>query len=105
VELAISHDFFKTWSRPASHTNVNVKNNGNESLVFSDTKSDVVIHKLNGNQTYEPSTLGTLAVEPNGTKTFTWNQQDTKGQQVNKGIYGASITMGTLKANTTFNIS
>lgn len=84
---------------------VNVKNTGNESLVFSDTKSDVLIRKLNGSQTYQPSTLGTLAVEPNGTKTFTWNQQNTIGQQVNKGIYSASINIGTLKANTTFNIS
>ena len=50
---------------------VNVKNNGNESLAFSDTKSDVIIRKLNESQTYEPSTLGTLTEEyQNITNTF-----------------------------------
>lgn len=50
---------------------MNVKNLGNQSLIFSDSKSDVIINNLNGNQTYEPSTLGTLALEPNEIKTYT----------------------------------
>ena len=101
--IGISTD--KENYRPEEVVVMNVKNLGNQSLIFSDSKSDVIISNLNGNQTYEPSTLGTLALEPNGIKTFSWNQQDTKGQQVNNGNYSASISLGTLSANTTFTIS
>ena len=101
--IGISTD--KENYRPEEVVVMNVKNLGNQSLIFSDSKSDVIINNLNGNQTYEPSTLGTLALEPNGIKTYSWNQQDTKGQQVNNGNYSASISLGTLSANTTFTIS
>ena len=102
IEILTDKENYKTGKEVV---NVMVKNKGNQSLVFSDSKSDVIIRSLKGGQTYEPSAVGTLALEPNGTKTFAWNQQDTKGQQVDKGIYSVSISMGASKANTTFNLS
>ena len=102
IEILTDKEIYKTGKEVV---NVIVKNNGNQPLIFSDSKSDVVISSLKGGQTYEPSAVGTLALEPNGTKTFAWNQQDTKGQQVDKGIYSVSISMGASKANTTFNLS
>ena len=102
IEILTDKENYKTGKEVV---NVLVKNNGNQSLVFSDSKSDVVIRSLKGGQTYEPSAVGTLALEPNGTKTFAWNQQDAMGQQVDKGIYSVSISMGASKANTTFNLS
>jgi hypothetical protein len=83
-----------------------VNNTGNQPLSFSNSTTQIIVRNLNTNQSYPVSSTGPVrfTLDAGASRTFTWDQRDEQGQQVNAGNYSSSVSLGSLNANTTFSI-
>ena len=85
---------------------INVRNNGNRSLTFSDAALGLKIKNASG------EIYGFLAAQvitelnPGDLKTFEWNQENNDGKQVRPGDYIVTVSdiSGSFSANSTFKI-
>ena len=102
-ELAISTD--EDNYKKGENVKIIVKNRGSEPLVFSKTNTDLKIKNLKEHETYPLSVDRMIVLDSGGSKTFTWNQRDSNGDQVNTGKYRASISSGPHDDKTNFRIS
>jgi hypothetical protein len=85
--------------------NITIENNSTEPFRIDNPKS-VVIKNLQSGETYSPSSLSKSKILPPGSSIeFEWNQQDRDGKQVSSGNYSSSVSVRSLKANSTFIIS
>ncbi len=84
---------------------ITVQNNSTEPFRIDNPKA-VVIKNLQFGEKYSPSSLSKSKILPPGSSMeFEWNQQDRDDKQVNSGNYSSSISVRSLKANSTFVIS
>jgi len=85
--------------------NITIKNNSTEPFRIDNPKS-VVIKNLQSGEAYSPSSLSKSKILPPGSSIeFEWNQQDRDGKQVSSGNYSSSVSVRSLRANSTFVIS
>jgi hypothetical protein len=82
-----------------------VKNRGSEPIVFSKSNTDLKIKNLKEHETYSLSIDKRFVLDSEGKKTFTWDQHNSDGDQVNAGKYSASISSGSQDDKTNFRIS
>jgi hypothetical protein len=86
---------------------ITVNNSGTQPLTFSNSTTQVIVKSLNTNQSYPVSSTGPVrfTLDTGASRNFTWDQKDTDGQQIKPGNYSASVSLGSLKANSTFSTS
>jgi hypothetical protein len=82
-----------------------VKNRGSDPIVFSKSNTHLKVKNLEEHETYPISIDKKFILDSGGSKTFTWDQRDSKGDQVNTGKYRASISSGSHDDKTNFRIS
>jgi hypothetical protein len=82
-----------------------VKNRGSEPIVFSKSDTHLKVKNLEEHETYPLSIDKKFVLDSGGSKTFTWDQRDSNGDQVNTGKYRASISSGSHDDKTNFRIS
>jgi flagellar hook assembly protein FlgD len=71
---------------------ITVKNIGKEVLTFSDSALGLQIQNTNTGQTYHVIAAQVLTdLEPEASKTITWNQEDGNGNNVPAGGYTATV--------------
>jgi flagellar hook assembly protein FlgD len=71
---------------------ITVKNIGKEVLTFSDSALGLQIQNTNTGQTYHVVAAQVLTeLEPEASKTITWNQEDGNGNNVPAGDYTAAV--------------
>jgi flagellar hook assembly protein FlgD len=71
---------------------ITVKNIGKEVLTFSDSALGLQIQNTNTGQTYHVVAAQMLTeLEPEASKTITWNQEDGNGNNVPAGGYTAAV--------------
>jgi flagellar hook assembly protein FlgD len=71
---------------------ITVKNIGKEVLTFSDSALGLQIQNTNTGQTYHVIAAQVLTdLEPEASKTITWNQEDGNGNNVPAGGYTAAV--------------
>ena len=71
---------------------ITVKNIGKEVLTFSDSALGLQIQNTNTGQTYHIVAAQVLTeLEPEASKTITWNQEDGNGNNVPAGDYTAAV--------------
>jgi hypothetical protein len=81
-----------------------VKNNGAQSLTFSDS-SDISITNLETAHSVPISSVpDKFTLDSGASKKFSWNQEDERGDQVNSGKYRVTISIGSLVGRDTFTI-
>jgi hypothetical protein len=81
-----------------------VKNNGAQSVTFSDS-SDISITNLKTDHSFPISSVpNKFTLDSGASKKFSWNQEDERGDQVNSGKYRVTISIGSLDARDTFTI-
>ena len=81
-----------------------VKNNGAQSVTFSDS-SDISITNLETDNSFPISEISDkFTLDSGASKRFSWNQEDDSENQVNSGKYRVSISIGLLDATDTFTI-
>ena len=81
-----------------------VKNNGAQSVTFSDS-SDISITNLATDNSFPISEISDkFTLESGASKRFSWNQEADSENQVNSGKYRVSISIGLLDATDTFTI-
>ena len=81
-----------------------VKNNGAQSVTFSDS-SDISITNLETDHSVPISSIPDKFTLDSGTsKRFSWNQEDERGDQVNSGKYRVTISISSLDDRDTFTI-
>jgi hypothetical protein len=87
--------------------NIIVNNTGTQPLAFTNSTKQIIVKSLNANQNYSVSSTGPVrfTLDTGTSKNFTWNQKDEEGLQINPGNYSASVSLGSLNANTTFSTS
>jgi hypothetical protein len=84
---------------------ITVQNNSTEPFRI-DNPQAVVIKNLQFGEKYSPSTLSKSKILPPGsTMEFEWNQHDRDDKQVSSGNYSSSVSVRSLRANTSFVIS
>ena len=84
---------------------ITVQNNSTEPFRIDNPKA-VVIKNLQFGEKYSPSTLSKSKILPPGSSIeFEWNQHDSDDKQVNSGNYSSSVSVRSLRANTSFAIS
>ena len=92
---------------------ITVKNNGNESLSFSDSLLGIRIKNLDTGQSFGLGIAAQVITQlpPGESRIFVWNQKDNEGEQAKPGNYrislaGAITSIGDalVYANTDFNI-
>ena len=82
-----------------------VKNNGVQSVTFSDS-SDISITNLETDHSVLISSIpDKFTLDSGASKRFRWNQEDERGDQVNSGKYRVTISIGSLGARDTFTIN
>jgi hypothetical protein len=82
-----------------------VKNNGAQSVTFSDS-SDISITNLGTDHSVPISSIpDKFTLDSGASKRFSWNQEDERGDQVNSGKYRVTISIGSLGARDTFTIN
>jgi hypothetical protein len=82
-----------------------VKNNGAQSVTFSDS-SDISITNLETDHSVPISSIpDKFTLDSGASKRFRWNQEDERGDQVNSGKYRVTISIGSLGARDTFTIN
>lgn len=83
---------------------ITIFNNSSGTLRVDNIKS-VAIKNLQTGEKSLPSLLSKSKIlPPNGSVDLVWNQENTKGKQVSAGNYSSSVSIGSLKANSTFAI-
>ena len=81
-----------------------VKNNGAQSVTFSDL-SDISITNLETDHSVPISSIpDTFTLDSGASKRFSWNQEDERGDQVNSGKYRVTISIRSLDDRDTFTI-
>ena len=81
------------------------QNNSTEPFRIDNPKA-VVIKNLQFGEKYSPSTLSKSKILPPGSSMeFEWNQHDRDDKQVSSGNYSSSVSVRSLRANTSFVIS
>jgi hypothetical protein len=71
---------------------ITVKNTGKEMLTFPDSALGLEIQNTNTGQTYNVAAAQVLTeLEPEASKTITWNQEDGNGNNVLAGGYTATV--------------
>ena len=81
-----------------------VKNNGAQSLTFSDS-SDISITNLETDRSVPISSIpDKFTLDSGASKRFSWNQEDERGDQVNSGKYRVTISIRSLDDRDTFTI-
>ena len=81
-----------------------VKNNGAQSVTFSDS-SDISITNLATDNSFPISEISDkFTLDSGASKRSSWNQEDDSENQVNSGKYRVSISIGLLDAKDTFTI-
>jgi flagellar hook assembly protein FlgD len=71
---------------------ITVKNIGKEMLTFPDSAFGLQIHNINTGQTYDIAAAQVVTeLEPEASKTITWNQEDGNGNNVPAGDYTAAV--------------
>jgi hypothetical protein len=84
---------------------ITVQNNSSEPFRI-DNPQAVVIKNLQLGEKYLPSTLSKSKILPPGSSMeFEWNQHDRDDKQVSSGNYSSSVSVRSLRANTSFVIS
>ncbi|MGA8843011.1 MAG: hypothetical protein WB511_05445 [Nitrososphaeraceae archaeon] len=84
---------------------ITVQNNSTEPFRIDNPKA-VVIKNLQFGEKYSPSTLSKSKILPPGSSIeFEWNQHDRDDKQVSSGNYSSSVSVRSLRANTSFAIS
>ena len=84
---------------------ITVQNNSTEPFRI-DNPQAVVIKNLQLGEKYLPSTLSKSKILPPGSSMeFEWNQHDRDDKQVSSGNYSSSVSVRSLRANTSFAIS
>jgi len=84
---------------------ITVQNNSTEPFRIDNPKA-VAIKNLQFGEKYSPSTLSKSKILPPGSSIeFEWNQRDRDDKQVNSGNYSSSVSVRSLRANTSFAIS
>jgi hypothetical protein len=84
---------------------ITVQNNSTEPFRIDNPKA-VVIKNLQFGEKYSPSTLSKSKILPPGSSIeFEWNQHDSDDKQVSSGNYSSSVSVRSLRANTSFAIS
>ncbi|HMK58047.1 MAG TPA: hypothetical protein VK462_03250, partial [Nitrososphaeraceae archaeon] len=84
---------------------ITVQNNSTEPFRIDNPKA-VVIKNLQFGEKYSPSTLSKSKILPPGSSMeFEWNQHDRDDKQVSSGNYSSSVSVRSLRANTSFAIS
>lgn len=84
---------------------ITVQNNSTEPFRIDNPKA-VVIKNLQFGEKYSPSTLSKSKILPPGSSMeFEWNQHDRDDKQVSSGNYSSSVSVRSLRANTSFVIS
>ena len=81
-----------------------VKNNGAQSVTFSDS-SDLSITNLGTDDSLPISSMpDKFTLDSGASKRFSWNQEDDSEDQVNSGKYRVTISIGSLDASDSFTI-
>ena len=81
-----------------------VKNNGAQSVTFSDS-SDISITNLETDHGVPISSIpDKFTLDSGASKRFSWNQEDEGGDQVNSGKYRVTISIRSLDDRDTFTI-
>jgi hypothetical protein len=81
-----------------------VKNNGAQSVTFSDL-SDISITNLETDLSVPISSIpDKFTLDSGASKRFSWNQEDERGDQVNSGKYHVTISIRSLDDRDTFTI-
>jgi hypothetical protein len=89
--------------KPGETVTFIVKNNGNQSLTFTDAALGLKIKNIDTGENYGLVSAQVLTeLEPNGSRTLKWNQEGANG--VKEGNYTANVTSGLFSANTFFKI-
>ncbi|MGA7008486.1 MAG: hypothetical protein WA393_07655 [Nitrososphaeraceae archaeon] len=84
---------------------ITVQNNSTEPFRIDNPKA-VAIKNLQFGEKYSPSTLSKSKILPPGSSIeFEWNQHDRDDKQVSSGNYSSSVSVRSLRANTSFAIS
>lgn len=84
---------------------ITVQNNSTEPFIIDNPKA-VVIKNLQFGEKYSSSSLSKSKILPPGSSMeFEWNQHDRDDKQVSSGNYSSSVSVRSLKANTSFVIS
>lgn len=84
---------------------ITVQNNRTEPFRIDNPKA-VAIKNLQFGEKYSPSTLSKSKILPPGSSIeFEWNQHDRDDKQVSSGNYSSSVSVRSLRANTSFAIS
>jgi hypothetical protein len=87
--------------------NIIVNNSGTQPLTFSNSTTQVIVKSLETNQSYPVLSTGPVrfTLDTGASRNFTWDQKEMDGQEIKPGNYSASVSLGSLNANTTFSTS
>jgi hypothetical protein len=81
-----------------------VKNNGVQSVIFSDS-SDISITNLETDHSVPISSIpDKFTLDSGASKRFSWNQEDERGDQVNSGKYRVTVSTRSTDDRVTFTI-
>jgi hypothetical protein len=103
IPLQITTD--KQAYRSGEIVKIEIKNDGNQTLIFPDVSLGLIIKNIDTGKTYGlPAAQVMTDLEPNEKKLLEWNQGDFEGDEVETGNYDASVISGSISANTNFRI-
>jgi hypothetical protein len=104
IPLQITTD--KQAYRLGEIVKIEIKNNGNQTLIFPDASLGLIIKNIDTGKTYGLLAAQVMTdLEPNEKKLLEWNQGDFEGEEeVETGNYDASVISGSISANTNFRI-
>lgn len=101
IDLSTDEQTYK----PGETINITLRNFGTQPLRLSNTNTDIRILNLdNGNSLVPPILLRSSLIPRGSSITIPWDQQDYTSQQVRSGNYSVLISVGSLKANSSFAI-
>jgi flagellar hook assembly protein FlgD len=85
---------------------ITVKNIGKEMLTFPDSALGLQIQNTNTGQIYKIAAAQVLTeLEPEASKTITWNQEDGNGNNVPTGDYTATVQQQTMPSSSAQSVS
>jgi hypothetical protein len=103
IPLQITTD--KQAYRLGEIVKIEIKNDGNQTLIFPDASLGLIIKNTDTGKTYGLSAAQVMTdLKPNEKKLLEWNQGEFEGEEVETGNYDASVISGSISANTNFRI-
>ncbi len=96
----------KTVYSPGETVNITISNTGEKPLIFPNSALGLTIRSIQTNETYPIFSAQVITtLNPNDSRSVTWDQIGLNGTQVPSGDYIASLGSGSLEDEVIFSIS